>query len=102
MAFLQQEEYKNCDDKEDTENARRCRLKMVDLFDKLPVKSKENETVIARQADVMRRAGMFDEVIKKYSNFKASETVVDNVIKFQIDLSRKKDDGCHRVEECMK
>lgn len=89
-----------CDDKGDETNAKKCRLRMVELFKTFPEDAKNNENNLARHIDVMRRAGLFDEVINNYSNYKASEMIIQDVISYQVKLSREKDDKCHRVEEC--
>lgn len=89
------------DDAKDEKNAKLCRIKMIELFDDFPEKEK-NEAVLAVHADVMRRAGMFEEVIKKYQNFAAKDEVIKQVIKFQIALSIKCDDKCYTVADCMK
>lgn len=89
-----------CDDRDDAVNAKKCRLKMTELFKEFSVESQNNENNIARHADVMRRAGLFDEVINTFSDFKSSETIIQDVIQYQLKLSKEKDDSCHRVEEC--
>jgi len=90
-----------CDDADDIENGKKCRLMLIEIFEKFPAALKQNENIMARHADVVRRAGLFDSVIEKYSKYSVSEPIVDKVIKFQVELSKKKDASCHRVDECL-
>ena len=90
-----------CDDAEDIENGKKCRLILKEIFEKFPTTLKENENIIARHADIVRRAGLFDDVINMCSKYSVSEPLVNKVIKFQVEISKKKDDSCHRVDECL-
>lgn len=91
-----------CDDIKEYEIAKDCRNKMTKLFELFSEDDKNNENIIARHIDVMRRAGKFEDIIKQYSNFCAKTDIIQKVITFQIKLSMANDDSCYRIEDCDK
>lgn len=86
------------DDSRDTEGARICRNKAIELYDQFKKTNSEDTFVI--RADILRRAGRFDEVVNQYSGFKSDKPLLNKVIQFQIERASVGDDTVYTVEEC--
>ena len=89
-----------CDDAEDEENAVFCRKYALAELDKLLEKA-ENETLTVQRADLLRRAGLFDQVIEEYENKYFSNDTLNRVIFFQVDRSYAQDTACYTVEDAL-
>jgi hypothetical protein len=90
-----------CDDANDIATASSIRKKMVKLYEKIPVYKRENENIIAQYVDVLRRSGQFDTVLENFSDFKASDEVIQKVIGFQIALAKKEDTTVYTVRDAL-
>lgn len=92
----------SCDDDHDSEPAVICRrkalkyLRIMILFTFIP---KEKEELILIQSDIMRRARLFDEVIKKYDGMSFRNRLYTDTVKFQVALAKKHDDQCYRFSQ---
>jgi hypothetical protein len=51
------------------------------------------------KADLLRRCGEFDQLIKEYSNITTDEEIINKVIKFQIQKANENDTTCYTVED---
>jgi hypothetical protein len=91
----------SCDDRRDINNAKHVRKMAVNMFEKLPRLKKGNENIIAQYIDVLRRCGELDEIIDKFSDFKAKDDVIQKVIDFQIALAKKGDTGVYTVRDAL-
>lgn len=88
-----------CDDADDAANAKRMRKLAVPMAGKLIEdggKNKDNLLLI--KADLMRRAGMFDELIEQYSSVSFREELLNKILKFQIAKAKNKDTACYTVQ----
>ena len=87
-----------CDDCGDEENARLCREKAIPLTEEL-IRDDLDDTreLLLVKADLMRRAGHFEELIKEYSSVTTGNAVWDRILAFQIEKAKEKDTACYRV-----
>lgn len=99
----------SCDDNRDKENAKLCREKAIPLASKIVgAELYDSENVNMIRADMMRRAGQFDELIREYESVKMkgdarnNPEILNRVIKFQIERAKEHDDKCYTVEEALK
>ncbi len=97
-----------CDDAKDTDNAKLCREKAIPLASVLAAsKSPQSENFILMRADMMRRAGQFEEVINEYSSVKFegdrrnNPEVMNAVLRFEIEKARAKDSKCYRISDAL-
>ena len=88
----------DCDDNMDVENARLCRKEALRIFPLMPELAETKMKEIVMRADIMRRAGLFSEVIDEYSDKPLDDDTLNKVIQFQIDRSENQDDRCYTVE----
>lgn len=89
-----------CDDAEDTENAKRCREIAIPLADKLiEIDFMNRENLLTLKADLMRRAGQFDEMIDQYASISFDVDILNQIVAFEIKKAKEGDTGCYRVED---
>ncbi len=91
-----------CDDAGDKENAVHCRKEALKFLDIMISKDETNENLILQKADILRRSGMFEEVIKQYGDKKFSGELLKNIASFQVEKSKLKDDKCYTVRDVKK
>ena len=95
----------SCDDANDKDNARICREKAIPLAAKL---AHDNETIYMMRADMMRRAGQFEELISEYESVKMKgdarndPEILNKVLRFQIERAKEHDDKCYTVRDALK
>ncbi len=91
-----------CDDARDFENAQFCRMTALFVLQKymdmVPDRA-EREDLMLIKADILRRAGMFDELIAEYEGKTFSTYPADEIIAFQIGRARLKDADCYTVAD---
>ncbi len=88
-----------CDDKKDEANAVLMRGKAVGLADKL-LQSEEcdwKDTVRLIRADLLRRAGRYDELLEQYESAAFDEELLNKIIVFEKELARRKNPDCFTV-----
>ena len=99
----------SCDDANDKDNARICREKAIPLAAKLAgagLYYSENINMI--RADMMRRAGQFEELIMEYESVKMKgdarndPEILNKVLRFQIERAKEHDDKCYTVRDALK
>lgn len=89
-----------CDDKNDTINAKHCRELAIHLATALIAENHENkDNIQLMRADLMRRAGWFDQLIAIYSSVHFDEELLNQILKFEIEKAQNKDTSCYRVED---
>ncbi|MBR5623856.1 DUF2225 domain-containing protein [bacterium] len=89
----------SCDDTGDDENARICRKLAASMAVKLIEGGEVNkENLLLIRADLMRRAGMFDELIEQYSSVSFQNELLSKILNFQIAKAKKKDTACYNVQ----
>ena len=59
---------------------------------------RKNDFMLMR-ADLMRRAGQFDDLIYTYSPVHFDMDLLNQILKFEIEKAKKKDLSCYRVED---
>lgn len=84
-----------CDDFETFEKSSICRKKALEMLEKSHVELDEN--LILQKADILRRAGLFDEVVMLLKDKVFNVALLNKIAKFQIDLSLRKDIDCYTV-----
>ena len=91
-----------CDDADDAANAQRMRKLAVPMAEKLLKDGDENQdNLLLMKADLMRRAGMFDELIKEYSSVRFMDKIMNQVLEFQIAKAKNKDVACYTVQNAV-
>jgi hypothetical protein len=88
-----------CDDTKDVKNAIFCRKLALEKLEKVIVTDKNAEELIVLRADLLRRTGQFDVVIKEYLHKKFSLDMLNQIIAFQIARSKEKDVRCYTVDD---
>lgn len=92
-----------CDDAEDEENGKHCREIAIPLATSLIEEDieddEERDNIKLIKADLMRRAGQFDELITTYSSVHFDDELLNQIIEFQIEKAKEKDTACYRVED---
>ena len=91
-----------CDDAGDIENAKHCRKLAVSLAAELINDNCENkDNIITMKADLMRRAGMFDEMLNEYASIALEEELLNQILAFELKLAKEKDDACYKVTDAL-
>ena len=85
-----------CDDAED-ELAVKIRKMALEILPKIDM----NKDLMLIKADLLRRACQFDEFIRQFSDVSLSDELYDKIIKFQLELARKKDVTCYTVGDVL-
>ena len=88
-----------CDDAGDGGGARNCRMTALFAFQKLEESQAVNENMLLVNADILRRAGMFSELIERYGEQRFSEPLLDQILAFQLERARMKDPACYTVAD---
>lgn len=103
-----------CDDAAEEDNAYKCRLLALELFPSLRVSEEpkkeetedeenEREALLLIRADLLRRTGQFNEVIRRcFDRQFHSDRAFDSIAKYQVELALSKDKACHTIEEALK
>lgn len=88
-----------CDDKNDDINAKHCRELAIPLAAELIEGDHDNkDNIKLMRADLMRRAGQFEELIAEYASVKFDEDLLNQILEFEIEKAKIKDIACYRVE----
>lgn len=88
-----------CDDHNNKELSVMFRKKALEVFDILWKKCEIKEGFYLVRADILRRIGDFDTVIKDYSNFDSLNDDRVMIAQIQVLLAKKQDDRCHFLPE---
>lgn len=76
-----------CDDASDKKNAIICRKIAVKCSKRFPL----DETMKTVIADIMRRAGLFKEMVMEYEHIQVKDETLCRVIKFEIEKAKARD-----------
>lgn len=89
-----------CDDCNDYKNARLCRSLLLPCLD-VEIKNtpQRADTLSVIKADVLRRAGLFDQVVAEYTNCTFGDETLTKICEFQVEKARQGDAGCYRVSD---
>ena len=89
-----------CDDVKDDENAKLCREKAIILGMILIKRNCDNvDNIKLLCADLMRRAGKFDQLISTYKSVHFDDDLLNQILKFQIEKAKAKDVSCYRIDD---
>lgn len=89
-----------CDDCDDYKNAVLCRNLLLTYFDnKIKSNPQRADTLIVIKADVLRRAGFFDQVVAEYTDCSFSDEILTTICRFQVEKAKQRDTGCYRVAD---
>ncbi|MBQ3398456.1 MAG: hypothetical protein IJG51_06180 [Synergistaceae bacterium] len=101
----------SCDDEKDSANAKLCREKAASLAGELiaggSLIGSQRENIMLMRADILRRAGHFEEVISQYSDVKFvgggrnNPEVMNAIVKFQVEKALKEDAGCYTIADAL-
>ena len=77
-----------------------CRLRAIRAVSALLCREIDDvETLKCIKADLLRRVEKYDEVIKEYQNEVFENQLIGQIIKFEIELSKKRDSAAHNIKE---
>ncbi|MBE6630616.1 MAG: DUF2225 domain-containing protein [Ruminococcaceae bacterium] len=88
-----------CDDVGDSENAVFCRKLALSLADRVIASKHNDENLIIQKADLLRRSGQFDTLIREYADKTFSKPILNQIVAFQIQKAKEKDTGCYTVAD---
>ena len=60
---------------------------------------KNKETFIGIKADLLRRTGQFDEVIKQYSGKSFNNVYVEQIARIEVDLAKAQDIKRYNIKD---
>ena len=88
-----------CDDEEDTANAAFCRRMAIDQLDEHIMAEGDGESVMVQRADLMRRAGLFEELLRQYATIRLSEAHLNKILDFELEKAAQRDDRCYTLDD---
>lgn len=89
-----------CDDYQDDVNAAHCRKLSLPLLSELiDSATDEKETLSLIQADIMRRAGLFDEVKRRFADTRYSQDLLNQILEFELSRADQHDVDCYTVSD---
>ncbi len=87
-----------CDDAKDHENAVLCRKKAVPIITELLDGYRHNDSsFLIMKADILRRAGCFEQLLTEYQDVKFDDRLLDQILAFELDKAKQQDTACYRV-----
>lgn len=87
------------DDRGDAERAERCRRSAVRVFDENPAAFLGDDNFKVLLADLIRRSGDFDRVVREYEGKRFSSPLMTAIAAYQVELAKKRDGKCHKANE---
>ena len=87
------------DDAWDADNAREMRLLSLRELDALMKMKRGDETLLLLKCDIMRRAGLFDELIALYGETTLTEKLPNEILAFQLERARARDGARYTVSD---
>ena len=88
-----------CDSEGDEEKAVECRRTALKVYDSHKAALSEDQNIVLLAADLMRRSGDFDRVIREYSGKYFPSPLYRLIAAYEIGLARKGDSSCHKADE---
>ncbi|MBE6036592.1 MAG: DUF2225 domain-containing protein [Clostridiales bacterium] len=89
-----------CDDAEDRVNAVYCRKCALEELEQTE-RGKKDENAGVQRLDLLRRAGLFDQVLRESEDLHFEQEVLQKIADFQAAKAKEKDAGCYRVEDVL-
>lgn len=91
-----------CDDVSDEENAKHLREMSLPLITEMICENNENKTnYLLVKADILRRAGHFNELLEEYSSVKPEDELLMQILLFELQKAREKDTKCYTVQDAV-
>lgn len=87
------------DDEKDKEKAAECRRAALRIYDLHRAEFAANPDMILLAAELMRRSGDFERVIREYKGRLLPSMLLIALENFEVALAEKKDSACHRADE---
>lgn len=92
-----------CDDSDETDNAIRCRNLAADCLQILRQLSPDDETLMVRQLDVLRRAGRFEDALAAYEQLDLENVseLIRKLAAFEAKKAQQRDLNCYTVAKAV-
>lgn len=91
-----------CDDAKDLQNSEYARRTAIKTANKIIKNNrKDNEDLIVIKADLLRRIGEYDQLIREYENFSLHDELLDKIIRFQVEKAQQKDNDRYTLKEVL-
>ena len=87
------------DDEENAGQAAECRRAALKIFDMHKAFFAKRHDFVLLAADLMRRSGSFDRVIREYKGRSLGSELKTAIAAFEVGLAEKGDSDCHRADE---
>lgn len=87
------------DDLNEAEEAADCRRAAIKIYDAHKAVLSENHDIVLLSADIMRRSGSFERVIREYKGKVFGSGLINAIAAFEVSLAEKGDDSCHKADE---
>ncbi len=87
------------DDEGDEANAAESRKAAIKIFDLHKTAFSNNHDIALIVADLLRRCGDFDRVLRDYKGRLMSSILLTTIEEFQVELAEKQDSACHKADE---
>lgn len=87
------------DDAGNNELAVMCRKAAVKIIDGHPAAFRGDDNFRVLMADLLRRAGEFDRVVREYEGKAYRSQLMTAIVFFEVQLASAKDDKAHRADE---
>ena len=87
------------DDLNNAEQAVECRKAAVQVYDSHRAEFANDPDMILLLADIMRRSGSFERVIREYKGRMLGSGLITAIAAFEAELAEKGDDKCHKAVE---
>jgi len=89
-----------CDDCGDAEQAVRCRqLALAEIGKLLEHEGADRETLLVQKADLLRRAGLFEQLLTEYADVAFQQKNLNQIIAFQLEKAAQKDAACYTLAD---
>lgn len=87
------------DDENDDEKAADCRRAALKIYDLHKQEFADKPDYVLLAADLMRRSGDFDRVIREYKGRLFPSRLIIALAAFEVELAEKGDSSCHKADE---
>lgn len=88
----------DCDDRKNTEGATCCRNLAIEALEHVDNPVADYDAI---KADMLRRAGRFDEVVERFSSYHSDKELINKVIAFQIEKAKASDATCYTMDDVL-
>ena len=92
----------SCDDDGNSELAALFRTKAVEMMDKVGEQRPLDEMHMLQRADLLRRSGQFERVLREYSGFTCSKLTHQHCLALELEKAGERDAGSYSIQEAWK